>query len=252
MDQDLRALERRWRESRNEQDFERYVAARARSSGRPVEWYRFQEELRSFEPGRVEAVAREVLDAAHAAGTPPARPELGRRYQEAVTSAAGTWFPGLSDGWAPAWCLCHTLAVEADQASSCVSVTLGQVRAVHAFWTGLVGVAELEPAPGEDRSELARRQCEAVVDLLLEATGCNDAWYQELVPALRRLAQAEPEDVRVSVTDAFEELVEARFSSWVAPSAEARVEVAAAFGALYAPPDWDLAGDEDGDQGGLF
>lgn len=238
MDEDLRALRRRWEESQTEEDLERYLQAEARATGREARWIRHTLTLAAFAPERVEEAATAFLRAACAgqprsAERPGYRSELYTGYQALIRAQAGPWFSGLEEEWAPAWCPCHWLPKGPDEIDRCVEQTLAQLRSVHGYEQALVTLAEthLEVAAEgfeqeSDAFEQAQLIGEVVIDLLIEATGCNDAWYHKLAGALGHVAWGLGAEFE---SEALELLIETRFSSWVEPAPEARAEVQSAF-----------------------
>lgn len=244
MDETLRALQRSWELSRDDDDLERYLQAESRASGLPVRWTRHKLGLGTFDPGRVAEAARAVLEAACATQAPGddqgERPgyssELYRAYNGAVIAAAGPWFSGLDEGWEPPWCPCHWLPRGPAEIERCVEQTLAQVTRVHAYERALVTLAEthrdpfLYPDPA-DHLEQVEAIGGLVIDLLIEATGCNESWYGQLAGVFSHVALGLGAEFAEddAALESLESLIETRFSSWVAPSADARAEVQSAF-----------------------
>ena len=63
-----------------------------------------------------------------------------------------------------------------------------------------------------------------MIDLVVEATGCNDAWYYEVAGALEE-ALPFPDLLTEAEWDALGELISTHFSSWTGPTDEERALV---------------------------
>tara|TARA_R110002072_G_scaffold108077_1_gene234794 strand:- start:302 stop:1012 length:711 start_codon:yes stop_codon:yes gene_type:complete len=218
VDQELEELRRRWSTSGDPDERQRYVQAQARAEGRSVEWVEFRLQVQAYSRQLLQGRVRELYERKVRPGSTR---ELAGAVQRVVGECVGSWFGGLSEDWNPAWCACHCLPKGPDDVERGVQRVLSQVDAVHGYNLDLIALGEGAPQESDSLDE-ARALGEAVIEAVIRATRCNEAWYQEVAPALELVLLGR--GVGDVDLEPLADLISASFSSWTQPSPSARSE----------------------------
>ncbi|MBL4846725.1 MAG: hypothetical protein JKY65_14480 [Planctomycetes bacterium] len=226
MDRELIDLRRRWEESGSVEDREHYFQAEARAQGVSAEWIGVRLGVEGYRVARLEAGVRGFFETEEMWQEKKGYywPHLPA-FRAVVREGAGSWFPGLAEDWNPAWCPCHCLPKTPEEIPRAVERVLGQVNAVQSYYVKLIALGDAAPSEADPLDE-ARALGGAVIELVIEATGCNETWYHEVSIALEFVLLGRGITIDL---DEVEQLVSDSFSSWVAPAPAARAAVLEAY-----------------------
>jgi len=223
VDEDLRELERRVAQG-EPGAHERFLYARARARGVSESWVELELSL-ELDPAPVRAAAEALLRERLpklVASEPGYRHPVYGEYLEALKAVvARPWFHGLSEDWQPSWCPCHWLPRQADQIERCVARTLEQIESLRLHTARLVELGNARPESDDPlaRAQHLRGLASDVLEAVIEGSGCNDAWYRDVEPALCQALEG------WGLDDAdlprCEDLISDKFSSWMQPNPEA-------------------------------
>ncbi len=198
--------------------------------------------LAAYQPDVLRPMVRQVLnhvrpDAVHSQARAPLDSFLAREV--------GGWFDGLSEEWDPQWCACHCLPGRTT-VEICLDKVMDQLDAVHRYRVGLADLAETSiPVEASSFQAAMADLAMGVIDLVIEATGCNESWYWIAADAFEWVLEARGLALDEAAKTALEQTTERAFSSWTVPEDKNRSVVADdvallavkhAFGEQYGDP----------------
>lgn len=168
---------------------------------------------------------REVLASRTGPGLPVARDVAGP-LREVLTRRLGDWYargPQVGDESVTGWCWCHCALRGWDPArrdaslDAVVDGLLLEAQACRSWRVALLDAIDTtDPWELDDQAGLTAAIL-VVVEALL-GLGIHDAWYPNLVPAVRWLAEARGQAVDDALEARLEALTGTRFTSWTTPS----------------------------------
>jgi hypothetical protein len=235
-DERLRDLERRFRASGALADRLALLRERVRLHDRPTDRMRLS--LLEYDPAPARAaVTRYLEERLPPLIAPQPRDEatwkgpLVNDVNALLGPLTGPWFEGLGQGFGmERWCRCHRfLGYQEPPRLDLVPKTVDDIVAfldgLHRFHTKLLELSD-ETTFDADVAATMRELTQRVVTLVVDETGCDDAWYGKPLAALKLVLADKGVVLPEARLEELHRIIDDTFESWIAPPEEAVAVVA--------------------------